>query len=192
MKYISFAIAIVLLLASSCKNAPQTPEEKAKELIARLFETHGNYTYRYKAGPFGKLDSAYSTFNDDSLYRAYRDSVSYYLDKGTLAFTDVADIGYRTDTTTNEREKEKLWKQLLAASAIQKGYNDTAYLYMTISDSLKKDYKPFFNGWKIIHEYEANNVFGVPVSQKTIFYFDVLLTRIVGPEEIVEFARNKQ
>jgi hypothetical protein len=192
MKYISFAIFIILLLTASCKNAPQTPEEKAKKLITGLFETHGNYTYRYKAGPFGKLDSAYSTFHDDSLYRAYRDSVSYYLDKGTLAFTDVADIGYRTDTTTNEREKEKLWKELLAASAKQKANNDSAYYYMTISDSLKEDYKPFFNGWKITHEYEANNVFGIPVSQKTTFYFDVPITRIVGPEEIVEFARNKQ
>lgn len=192
MKYISFAILIILLLSGSCKNVPQTPEEKAKELIAGLFEARGNYTYRYKAVSFGKLDSSYSTYRDDSLYKAYRDTVSYYLDKGTLAFTDVADIGYRTDTTTNEREKEKLWKQLLAASAIQKANNDSAYFYMTISDSLKEDYKPFFNGWKITHEYEANNVFGVPVSQKTTFYFDVSLTRIVGPEEIVEFARNKQ
>lgn len=192
MKHISFITLLVLLLFSSCKNVPRTPEEKAKELIAGLFETRGNYTYRYKPVSFGKLDSAYSTYYDDSLYRAYRDTVSYYLDKGTAAFTDVADIGYRTDTTTNEREKEKLWKELLAASAKQGRYNDSGYFYRAISDSLKEDYKPFFNGWKITHEYEANNVFGVPVSQKTTFYFDVSLTRIVGPEEIVEFARNKR
>ena len=191
MKYIPFALVIVLLLFCSCKNEPQTPEEKAKELIAQLFKARKNYTYGYKAGSFGKLDSAYSTFRDDSLYKAYRDSVSYYLDKGTLAFTDVADIGYRTDTTTNEREKEKLWRELLAASAKQKKYNDSSYHYMTISDSLKEDYKPFFNGWEMTHEYEANNVFGIPVSQKTTFYFNVPLTRIVGPEEIVKFAENK-
>lgn len=192
MKPISFITLMVLLLFCACKNVPQTPEEKAKRLIADMFEARENYTYGYKAGPSGKLDSAYSTYRDDTLYRAYRDSVSYYLDKGTLAFTDVADIGYRTDTTTNEREKEKLWKELLAASAKQRMYNDSAYFYMTISDSLREDYKPFFNGWKITHEYEANNAFGIPVSQKTTFYFNVPLTRIVGPEEIVKFARNKQ
>jgi hypothetical protein len=191
MKYISFITLMVFLLSSSCKNVPQTPEEKAKELIAELFKARKNYTYGYKAGLFGKLDSAYSTYHDDSLYRNYRDSVSYYLDKGTLAFTEVADIGYRTDTTTNEREKEKLWKELLAASAKQKKFNDSSYFYMTISDSLKEDYKPFFNGWKIAHEYRANNVFGVQVQQKTTFYFDIPITRVVGPEEIVEFARNK-
>lgn len=191
IKYIS-AFFLVLLLYTDCKKVPHTREEKAKELIKNLFEARKNHTYNYEAGLFGKLDSAYTTYQDDSLYKAYSDTVSYYLDKGTFAFTELAEIGYRTDTTKNEGEKEKLWKQLIAASAKQKMYNDSASYYSEKTGSLKNKYQPFFKGWKITHDYKANNAFGIPVTQKTTFYFNIPLTQITGPEEIVKFARNKQ
>lgn len=160
-------------------------------MIAKLFEARENRTYGYEAGLFGKLDSAYTTYRDDSIYKAYTDTVSHYLDMSTYAFTEVANIGYRTDTTKNEDKKEKLWKELLRASAKQKMYNDSADFYSIKSHYLRDHYRPFFNGWKITHEYMANNAFGVQVSQKTTFYFNIPLTKIIGPEEIVKFARNK-
>lgn len=186
-----FYTALVLLLFSSCKTPPLTPEDKAKELISKLFEARENHTYGYKAGAFGKLDSAYTTYREDTLFKVNSDRISQCLDNSTLAFTKLADIGYRTDTTRNERKKEALWKELLAASAEQKLYNDSASLFSAKIDSLKKQYKPFFKGWKITHEYKANNAFGIPVAQKTTFYFDVQLTKITGPEEIVKFMGNK-
>lgn len=191
LKHISYTSLVLLLLFSSCKNAPQTPEDKAKELINKLFEARENHTYGYKAGAFGKLDSAYTTYREDTVFKINSDRISHCLDKSTIAFTKLAEIGYRTDTTKNERKKEALWKQLLAASAEQKLYNDSASLFSAKIDSLKKHYKPFFRGWKIRHEYKVNNAFGIPAAQKTTFYFDVKLTRITGPEEMVKFAGNK-
>lgn len=185
------AAFFVPFLLGSCKNTPKTPEEKAKELIAQAFGAGKNYTYQYEPGLFGKLDSAYTTYHDDELYIVYRDSVEYYLDKGTAAFGEVADIGYRTDSTRNERKKEKLWKELLAASAKQKMYNDSSYFFTAKCDSLKGIYKPHFKGWKIAHVYRANNVYGVQVQQKTTFYFDQALTKITGPEEAVKLAERK-
>lgn len=188
IKHISFAAFVLVLLSASCKNVPKTPEEKATQLIAKAFGPGGNYTYQYEPGRFGKLDSAYSTYRDDSLYVVYRNRVEHCLDMSTAAFSVLAEIGYRVDTTRNELKKEKLWKEMLAASAKQRMYNDSSSFYSAKSDSLKKIYKPHFIGWKIVHEYRANNVYGVQVEQKTTFYFNDSLTRITGPKEAVKLA----
>ncbi|SHE47518.1 hypothetical protein [Pedobacter caeni] len=188
IKYISFVALVLLLLFDSCKNVPKTPGEKAKHLIAQAFGAGENYTYQYEPGLFGKLDRAYSTYHDDSLYVVYRNRVEHCLDMSTAAFMELAAIGYRVDTTRNELKKEKLWKEMLAASAKQRKYNDSSSFYSAKSDSIKQIYKPHLIGWKIVHEYRANNAYGVQVEQKTTFYFDDSLTRITGPEEAVKLA----
>lgn len=58
IKIASFAFLLLLLLFSCGEKVPQTPDEKAKKLIAELFEAPKNGTYHYEAGAFGKLDSA--------------------------------------------------------------------------------------------------------------------------------------
>jgi hypothetical protein len=191
IKHIFFASLFILLLYSCSEKVPQTPDEKAKALIADLFKTTRNGTYNYKPGRFGKLDSAYSSFRDDSLYMAYSDTVSHYMDKSWMAHGEVADIGYRTDTTRNEGKRKKLWKELLAASAKNKVFLDSVSFYSDKCNAVKDKYKPFFNGWKITHDYKANNGFGIPVDQKTTFYFNIQLTQIIGPKEIVHFERFK-
>lgn len=98
-------LAITLLFVAGCHTVPKTPQEKAVALIKSNFEAPKNQTYRYEAGEFGKLDSAYSSYRDDSVYKVFEDSVSFYLDKGTAAFGMVADIGYRTDSTTDKIKK---------------------------------------------------------------------------------------
>lgn len=190
IKHISFATLLLLFLFGSCKSGPPGPEEKAKELIARAFKAGEDYTYRYTPGSFGKLDSAYTTYLDDPLYITYGNRVEYCLDRSTAAFSKLAEIGSRTDTTKDDRKREKLWKEMLAASAIQKMYNDSSYFYKAKCDSLKKIYKPHYKGWKITHEYRANNVYGVQVEQKTTFYFDEALTKIIGPAEAVNLDGN--
>lgn len=109
-----------------------------------------------------------------------------------MALGELQDIGYITDTTQNKAEKEKLWKKLITASDVHVGYLDSASLYSDKSTGVKEKYKPLFKGWKMTHNYKANNAFGIPVAQKTTFYFDIQLTKITGPREIVEFARFKR
>jgi hypothetical protein len=170
---ITYFISLLLLFLFSCgKKVPKTPDEKAKKLIAELFEAPKNGTYHYEAGQFGKLDSAFTTYHDDSLYKAYSDTVSFYFDKATVALGKLQDIGYITDTTQNKAEKEKLWKELIAASDVHISYLDSASLYSERSKGIKEKYKPHFKGWKMTHNYKANNAFEVPVEQKTTFYFD--------------------
>lgn len=180
-----------LLLNIGCNKTPRTPDEKAKDLIAKLFETRKDQTYGYEAGTFSKLDSAFSTYHDDSTYKAYTDMVGNYLDKSTAAFGDLAAVGYTADTIKNKAKKKEAWRVMLKASAKQKMYNDSAEFYSNKAKNIKTNYRPFFKGWKITHQYVANNVFGIPVSQKTTFYFNIPLTEITGPEDIVKFARNK-
>lgn len=176
----------VTLLFLSCRTAPKTPQEKAEALIAAMFEAPKNHTYGYEAGEFGKLDSAYSSYRDDSVYKVFEDSVSYYLDKGTAAFGKVADIGSRTDSTTDKIKKEKLWKQLLAASYSQKMYNDSAHFYSKKAQFISDHHKPFFTGWKMEHKFRANNNFGFQAAQQAIFYFDKQLTRVTKSEAVVK------
>lgn len=80
LRYIPLVLSVTLLFLS-CRTAPKTPQEKAEALIAAMFEAPKNHTYGYEAGEFGKLDSAYSSYRDDSVYKVFEDSVSYYLDK---------------------------------------------------------------------------------------------------------------
>ncbi|WP_426329376.1 hypothetical protein [Pedobacter sp. R-06] len=179
-------LAITLLFVAGCHTVPKTPQEKAVALIKSNFEAPKNQTYRYEAGEFGKLDSAYSSYRDDSVYKVFEDSVSFYLDKGTAAFGMVADIGYRTDSTTDKIKKKKLWKQLLAASDSQKMYNDSAHFYSKKAQFISDHYKPFFNGWKMDHKFRANNNFGFQAAQQAVFYFDTQLTKITKSEPVVK------
>ncbi|MDN5477827.1 MAG: hypothetical protein L0G39_12900 [Chryseobacterium sp.] len=191
IKSLSLVCILLLLLYSGCNKTPHTPDEKAKALIVKLFAARKNHTYGYEAGTFSKLDSAFTTYQDDSTYKAYADTVSHYLDMSTAAFTELAAVGYTADTIKSEVKKKQAWKVMLKASAKQTMYNDSADFYSKKTTYIKNHYRPFFKGWKITHEYKANNAFGIPVSQKTTFYFNIPLTDITGPEDIVKFARNK-
>jgi hypothetical protein len=70
--------------------------------------------------------------------------------------------------------------------------SDSASFYSDKSNAVKYKYKPLFKGWKLAHDYKVNNAFGIPVVIKTTFYFNVPITKITRPEEIVEFARYKR
>ncbi len=146
MKYLTLAPILLLLLCGGCNKTPHTPDEKAKALIAKLFEARENHTYGYEAGTFGKLDSAFTSYQDDSTYRAYADTVSNYLDKSTAAFTELAAVGYTADTIKNETKKKQAWKVMLKASAKQTMYNDSASFYSKKAETIRTNYRPFFKG----------------------------------------------
>ncbi|ARS39603.1 hypothetical protein CA265_08050 [Sphingobacteriaceae bacterium GW460-11-11-14-LB5] len=176
-------LVIALLFLAACHTAPKTPKDKAEALITAMFDAPTNHTYRYEAGIFGKLDSSYSSYHDDEQYKVFQDSVSYYLDQGTTAFGRVADIGYRTDATTDKIKKEKLWKQMLSASDTQRMYNDNADFYSKKLKFIRAHHKPFFNGWKMEHHFKANNNFGFQVDRQAVFYFDKSLTKVIKFED---------
>ncbi|MCZ4243299.1 hypothetical protein [Pedobacter punctiformis] len=190
MKAIFILAVSIFILSACCCTAPAAPEEKAKSLIKELFEAPKNYTYGYEAGVFGKIDSSYSTYAGDPEYAKVYDSIHNNLDKLIESFPELMSRQQALIHAKNVEQKKLANKRLDEIIKYRDELSKRMDLPMKMRDSIKENYKPVFNGWKMEHQYKANNSFGFKTDRKDVFYFDPELTKIVKQEDISDLKKD--
>ena len=161
---------ILLIFVGVCFSCTPSPEKKAQELIkTNLSKTMQDWN-SYEAVEFGKLDSTFTTFQDDKKWKGY------YLYQ--QLFEGKSDRLHKlADSEENPKKKIQILDSALNALSVSERYLDSLHAF-------QKNFKGEFNGWKMIHTYRGNNSLGAKIIAKTVFYFDKDITGVTGSKNM--------
>jgi hypothetical protein len=172
MKPIATFLIILSVAFYSCKT--QTREEKARKLIKdHLYVTLHDFK-SYEVVKFEKLDSSFTTLEDDSLYKEYNALVDEQLENAKKANSSAeiyAGLSFYTNTA----------RQYINAS---KAATDSAMLLLKKMKTIEADFKPEFKGWKMSHSYRTKNLSGNVFLSHYMYYFDKDLKKVVDHKDI--------
>lgn len=168
-------LVLILTLVYSCQ---PSPEKKAQKLIVEKLKLSLHDWDSYESVQFGKLDSMYSSYLDDS---AYNENVNNY-DKYQKLFDKYLDemndySGYISSTF---RIKYNI------ASKMTDMYLDSLRKYAPICDSLKENYVPKFIGWTMTHSFRSNNAMGHKTIGHYKYFFDIEISKVINDKDISE------
>ena len=165
MKYIGI-IFIILLMAC------QSPADKAHKLIKEeLFKNLHDFS-SYEPVEFGKLDSVYTT----------------------IAFTDAHELLKWGNVLADSAQKLIKAAQVFEKSRKEYPFCDSMYLItsrladslLTIareniehSDSISRNFKPQFCGFRMSHRFRAKNAQGNILLSENEYFFDKKITMIL-------------
>jgi len=164
MKKCFIVLLLIHILFESCK---QDPDKKAKSLIKdKLYNSLHDFK-SYEPVSYGKLDSNYSSLEDDEDYvgfKKYYDSLMSEIQQNIV------------------RAKEYPVSSYYDAQ-VAKGYLDKAKKIVAVCepmsyliDSTTNNFKSHFVGWKMRHTYRAKNLAGNLGIHHTTFFFNDSLT----------------
>lgn len=163
---------ILFFIIAACDK--QTPQEKAKKLIKdHLFATLHDFK-SYEEVSFDKLDSSFTSIQDDSLYKIYGDVVDELL-KTSKRANDNAEI-YAGLSYYNHLAKRYINESRTAT--------DSGMIIIEKMKNLEANFRPAFNGWKMKHSYRAKNLSGNTSISHNLYYFDKDLTKILHNMDI--------
>jgi hypothetical protein len=173
------AFILFFFLIISCKQ--QTREQKAEKIIRdHLFKTLHDFK-SYEVVEFGKLDSLYSSVDDDYFYKFYFKQAQYFLDQAK-SHNDNAKI-YSGLYYYNDR--------FLSYFKKSKDARDSANYYIGKAQEVFESFKAAFVGWKMSHSYRSKALNGNSSINHFMYYFDMNLTKIVGHKDIGEVDDGK-
>lgn len=172
-------LAFAMLCISSCQ---LSPEKKAQKLIVEKLKLTLHDWDSYESVQFGKLDSLYSSYLDDS---AYIENSSTY-EKYQKLFNKYLDQmrDYSGYVSTTYRIKYNIAKEMTDM------YLDSLGKYAPICDSLKENYVPKFIGWTMNHSFRSNNAMGNKTIGHFRFFLDKDLSKILESKDISESASD--
>lgn len=152
MKQILFLIAIATTFTSCSSN-----ESKAKGLVKEYLQKQLNDPQSYEAVEWGKLDSSYTTFEQEiSLENA---EIKMFTKSYSKAVDDMTiDVGNHEAFAIDKADAE-MYKQKVDS-------------LQSIIDKKKLNFKPTFEGFKISHTYRAKNLMAALGLHTSIFFFD--------------------
>lgn len=174
--------AITLIVAMLFASCATSPDDKAKKLIKdHLHETlHDEKSY--ESVSYGVLDSVFTTVYDDDLFVVSSAKFLEYKDKFD---SEMKDFDLYSDMYSQSYRNKALRAYNNATE-----YLDSITLYGTIADSIKRNFKPVFNGWSMNHSYRANNASGNKVIGHFRFYFDKDITKLIDTKDVGENANK--
>jgi hypothetical protein len=153
MKKISYFTGVLFLIAC------QPTQEEIAQKIINDYCTEQSKIDGYKPIIFSSLDSAFTSFENTSVYKRYSNL------KKISEFIKYSDEQY-------DNLMQEIW------------YKDSIPYYEHLCDSLKSIFIPEFIGWKMEHIYKSVNDKDEEFANHFIFYFDKDLTRMVDTELI--------
>ena len=161
----------LLILMSACSS----PEKKAKKLIKNELYLTINDFKSYEPVSFSGLDSLFSTYEMDSNY------IKNEKLKITLKeYSKVCEQRFqenRNDIIYSSRGGE--WAKDISIVVVNIVFEGS--WYQKTHDTIIKNFKPKFIGYKMTHKYRAKNAIGGTSIDERIFYFDPMLTKLFIP-----------
>lgn len=148
---------LTFLYSCSTPDKDQIAQDKVKDYLRNTQQME-----TYKSILFGKLDSAYTTVKETSLYKIYDSKRSTFMVMEILS-KNHPDM-YSEDEVKSNKEQE--------------------IYFQAICDSLESIFVPEFTGWKIQHIYQYKNKKDESIVDNFTFYLDNELQRIIKEEQI--------
>lgn len=169
-----FLTAIGLSVTILACDNKKSKEEIAKKLIRdHLYVTLHDFK-GYEPVKFDKLDSAFTSYSEDSVYKLSSKKFDEYLKAGS-----------------EYNEKAQSYMGLSFVSNLSKLYlrraqesQDSAEVYLNKMTDISKNYMPIFKGWKMAHSYRSKNTAGNSMISHFMYYFDKDLKEVVNHKDI--------
>lgn len=159
------------LLLFSCK---KTPDEKAQSLIKGWLKLNLHDWKSYDPVEFGKLDSSYSSLDDDQAYQnTKRELDSLY----KAIKEDIEDE--RIYAPLASYSGQYAYYKSLAAECYKRIIEDTAI----VSNAIRK-WEPTYLGRQMEHTFRSKNLGGNIGVHHIVFYFDSSLTRVIDDKDV--------
>ncbi|MBS1526768.1 MAG: hypothetical protein JST19_14010 [Bacteroidetes bacterium] len=141
-----------VLLASCGKKAQTaaTPDARAADSVKAYLKGHLNDPASYQPETFGKLEKNFSSYMNDDNYYTYSNWIA------------------RTKEQSDKKDSAAVYQERKRSGFYDKMFREG----MRKMDSLKKNYKSSFMGYKITHSYRAKNTAGSIEPQQAVFTLD--------------------
>lgn len=171
MKKISFLIFISVFCSCSLDNT-----QKAKKLIDHELKVTLHDYHSYEPVEFEKLDSTFSKYDKDPSFIKLESDAEYY-EKLEKDYVDKLELYARLPS---EHMMFNIYKNL------SKQYLDTLTIIDSNMTRVKKEFKPHFTGWDMIHTFRSKNLSGNFGISHFKYYFDSALSKVLLYEDISE------
>jgi hypothetical protein len=171
MKKTLYLITIVFL--SACSRF-QTKQQRAEHLVKTYLDSTLNDPSSYQNVKFSKIDTMYSTFEENPDYMIAKikaDSIDAAFSLWKTKNPDFDGIGDLSDSQTKYFIKMNDY------------YSNAKMEQLKICEEISKNYAPKFKGWHIINNYRAKNGFGALGLHQTEFEIDSTISKIIRSSE---------
>jgi hypothetical protein len=173
MKQVILLCALSLLFGCT-KSKTDTAKTLIEEHLTKILHDKSSY----ESVEFGNLDSTFTNYTTDSLYR-------HYLTKRVICQkmrNKLYDESQIWRTIDKERHDFCEQRALL--------YADSTSLYKDLEDKAKQNFAPQFNGYVMKHSFRSKNQMGNTVLNVLAFQFDTELTRVTSACDWNEYTNN--
>lgn len=179
MKQVIFIICALSLLFGCTKSNTDTAKTLIEEHLKNILHDKSSY----ESVEFGELDSTFTNYTTDSLYR-------HYLTKRVVC----------------QKMRNKLYDESQIWRTIDKArydyytqrvllYADSVSYYKGLEDKAKSNFSPVFDGYVMKHSFRSKNQFGNTILNILAFQFDPDLTNVTSVcdwNEYVGYDESKE
>lgn len=167
---VHFSIITLVILLISCSS----PEQKAKKAIKEYLKYTLNDFKSYEPVSFGKIEVAYSNYEDSPIVKQYFDEAEKFLEKAKENNEEADNWGYEHTIIRDSYRKQ-------ANEAL-----DRADKIMQKVDSIKLHFVPTVIGQKMTHMFRARIPAGGYKLNDYIFYFDKEFSKVTKSIDLSE------